>query len=67
MEQSFEPGDKVRLKDGGPVMIVEKMAVISAGANMDTGHQVWCTWSINSTELRDMFPTAVLEKVKEEH
>lgn len=67
MEQSFDPGDKVRLKGGGPIMIVEKMAVISYGANMDTGHQVWCIWSINDTELREMFPTVTLEKVEKEH
>ena len=62
-EQVFESGDKVRLKDGGPMMTVEKMAVISSGKNIDKGHQVWCIWTINGTGMREMFPTSALEKV----
>lgn len=37
--QSFEPGDVVQLKSGGPLMTVEQ-----TGKDMVDRDTIWCTW-----------------------
>ncbi|WP_199027697.1 DUF2158 domain-containing protein [Ralstonia sp. ASV6] len=59
---SFQPGDVVQLKSGGPRMTVEKV-----GNDAMTGVEaVWCTWfekvGSRQTVQRDTFPPATLDK-----
>lgn len=58
---SFEAGDLVRLKSGGPTMTVEQV-----GKKSMTGEDaVWCVWSekVGNKQVvqRDTFPPVALE------
>ncbi|QIB34608.1 YodC family protein [Ancylobacter pratisalsi] len=62
---SFEPGDVVRLKSGGPAMTVEQVDILAA-----TGKEaVWCTWfeKVGNRQMvqRDTFAPAMLIKSSE--
>jgi len=59
---SFNPGDLVRLKSGGPLMVVERV-----GKDAHTGEDaVWCTWSekVGNRQVpqHEVFAPIVLEK-----
>ena len=56
-EHSFELGDKVRLKSGGPEMTVEEI-----GERGDTLTCVWCVEKKGVFERRD-FHSRVVQKV----
>ncbi len=58
---SFEPGDMVRLKSGGPTMTVEQV-----GKKSMTGEDaIWCVWfeKVGNKQVvqRDTFPPVVLK------
>jgi uncharacterized protein YodC (DUF2158 family) len=61
---SFQPGDLVRLKSGGPLMTVEQVGK-TALTNEDG---VWCTWfeRLGNREVcqRETFPPVALEKAE---
>ena len=58
---SFNPGDLVRLKSGGPLMTVEQVGKLSY-SNEDG---VWCCWfeKVGAKQVvqRDTFAPALLE------
>ena len=59
---SFEAGDLVKLKSGGPTMTVEQVGKKS----MTEEDAVWCVWfeKVGNKQVvqRDTFPPVVLEK-----
>jgi len=62
--ETFEPGDLVRLKSGGPLMTVEQVGQL----NMTNEDAVWCVWSedVGKRKViqRETFAPVVLEKAK---
>jgi uncharacterized protein YodC (DUF2158 family) len=61
---SFEAGELVRLKSGGPLMTVEQVAK----RDMTDREEVWCVWfeKVGNKQVvqRDTFVPALLEKAK---
>ena len=56
---SFNPGDVVRLRSGGPTMTVEQQAKTAM-----TGEDcVWCHWFEKTKQHKGTFPPTVLELV----
>jgi uncharacterized protein YodC (DUF2158 family) len=53
-------GDTVKLKSGGPLMTVEKVAKSAKGEIL-----AWCIWFEGTKKLDGQFPPAILEKVGE--
>lgn len=47
---SFNPGDRVQVKSGGPVMTVEHV----------NGDSISCVWFEKTKQYRDAFPAVVL-------
>ena len=62
--ETFEPGDLVRLKSGGPLMTVEHVGKL----NMTDDDAVWCVWSeeVGKRKIiqRETFAPVVLERAK---
>lgn len=57
---TISPGDVVRLKCGGPAMVVEKGRFTAR----DGYDEHLCVWIIHTMVAREWFPDAVLEKVR---
>lgn len=58
---SFEPGDVVLLKSGGPLMTVNKVAKDMGGVE-----KVWCDWFEKTSLKHGTFSPASLEKYTED-
>lgn len=56
---SFSPGDVVRLKCGGPAMVIATVRV----APFDGRYEIYCLWIVHTMVAREWFPDAVLERV----
>lgn len=59
MSETFEVGDVVKLKSGGP-----KMTVKGAGPNQSGDPTVWCVWFEGSKQLDGDFPAEAVERTK---
>lgn len=57
MSESFQVGDVVRLKSGGPAMTVENTGKDGVGKPY-----VRCTWFNDATKASESFAPAALEK-----
>jgi uncharacterized protein YodC (DUF2158 family) len=54
--ETYEPGEIVKLKSGGP-----KMVVVSSGEYAE-GFRVLCTWIDGNKKYEETFAPATLEK-----
>jgi uncharacterized protein YodC (DUF2158 family) len=62
MSEAIQKGDKVRLKSGGPNMMVDDIGEGGWGSNGDT--RVWCEWfDDKNVPQRKDFNLASVEKV----
>jgi uncharacterized protein YodC (DUF2158 family) len=60
MEQ-FQKGDVVRLKNGGPCMIISPLGDYS-GWTPSPSHTATCTWFEGQKQQETIFDVALLEK-----
>jgi uncharacterized protein YodC (DUF2158 family) len=60
MAETFQAGDVVQLKSGGPVM-----TVVSVSKDLGGNDMVYCTWFSDSKRQNDGFPPVTLKLKKE--
>lgn len=58
MDETFELGEVVQLKSGGPIMTITKMGV----APVSQQTTVWCVWFDGTKEMEGEFPPEALKR-----
>lgn len=62
--QDFKKGDIVKLKSGGPKMVVEGFRMNIFNSTIDY-EQVQCTWFNNDEKKTEFFDSNVIEVINE--
>ena len=60
MTVNWKEGDVVRLKSGGPKMVVDRVKYFS-----DDSASVYCVWFVDSNKEECDFPPDALERLKD--